>query len=386
MITITSENLFSEQGVYEALGVKPIINARGPRTILGGSRLSPRVRAAMEAANRYHVDMADLLNKSGRIIAGLLGTEAASVTTGAAAALALGMAACMTGDDPEKMAQLPDTTGLKNEFLIQRRQRFQYDHCPTIVGACRVEVGDDAGTTLQQLEAAIGAMTAAILYPAHLEGCEGTLSLAQVLEVGKAHGVPVMVDAAPQVHPIELMKSYPAMGADLICYSGKYFGAPNSTGILCGKQKLVKAAAAQDFMGYEHGGYRAFGRPMKLDRQEVVAMLVALRDWLEMDHDARLRSYAQQVMVITEAMKGIPGVSVKTRPQMPASGTLVRVAIDPAKTGKTAHGVATILHDGCPSIWLHELSDAETLGIWVGILLDADVEVLVARLREALTQ
>jgi uncharacterized pyridoxal phosphate-dependent enzyme len=342
--------------------------------------------AAMEAANRYHVDMQELLQESGKVIADLLGAEAALITTGAAAGLVLGMAACMTGHDPEKMAQLPNTAGMKDEFIVQKRQRFQYDHCPTIAGARRVEVGDSAGTTPHQLAAAVGANTAAILHAAHLEGQVGLVPLAEVLGIGRARAVPVMVDAAPQVYPIETMKSYLAMGADLVLYSGKYFGAPNSTGILCGREDLVASAAAQDFMGYEHGGYRALGRPMKLDRHAIIGMVVALREWLEMDHGARLSGYRQQVNAISSALKDLEGVTISARPQMPAEGILVRVAIDPAKTGKNAKEVASILLTGHPRVWLHEHSDDEALGVWVGILTDADIEHLVRRLREVLTQ
>src|SRR5579883_1108626 len=120
--------------IFEDIGVVPVINAVGHQTVLGGSQLSPRVRAAMEEANRYFVDMGALLERSGRLIAETLGAEAAYVTPGCAAALALGTAACIAGRDPEKIGQLPDTTGLKNEVLIQTRSRYKYDRCPTIVG------------------------------------------------------------------------------------------------------------------------------------------------------------------------------------------------------------------------------------------------------------
>jgi len=375
-----------EIGIYGDLGARVVINARGPRTILGGSRLSPRVRAAMEAANRYHVDLAELLETSGQVIANLLGAAAARVTTGAAAALELGMAACMTGDDPDKMARLPDTSGMRNEFLLQVRQRFQYDHCPTVVGGRRVLVGDQHGTSLKQLQATIGPRTAAILYAAHLEGTEGTVSLADVMELGHAAGVPVLLDAAAQVYPIDLMKGYIAAGADIVCYSAKYFGGPNSTGIICGKADLIRAAARQDSMGYEHGGYRAFGRAMKLDRQEIVGLVVALKEWLALDHVARLRGYERQAQRIIEALRGVPGVHCTTQPQMPAAGLLVRVFLDPAQTGKTAREVASALSEDNPTVWLHELSDDNAIAIWLGMMLDADLDVLLSRLSHHLAQ
>src|SRR5947208_12807711 len=141
--------------IYEQLGVRPVINARGFNTVVGGGTPSPRMREAMERMDRYYVDMRDLLEKTGQIIARLLGAEAAYVTPGAAAALALGTAACITGDDLEKMALLPDTEGMKNKVLIQASQTYQYDRSVTIVGARLVEVGDTSGTTAEQLAAAL---------------------------------------------------------------------------------------------------------------------------------------------------------------------------------------------------------------------------------------
>src|SRR5947208_6064306 len=141
--------------IFEEIGVKPVINARGHATVLGGATPSGRVKEAMEAADRYYVDMRELLERSGQIIAGLLECEAAYVTPGAAAALALGTAACITGDDVEKMALLPDTEGMKNKVLIQASQTYQYDRSVTIVGARLVEVGDTSGTTAEQLAAAL---------------------------------------------------------------------------------------------------------------------------------------------------------------------------------------------------------------------------------------
>ena len=125
--------------LYGDLGLKPVINASGYQTVIGGSRIGPEIQAAMETANRYFVDMKDLLEKTGVIISDMLGAEAALVTPGYAAALALSTAACMSGSDPEKMEQLPDTTGIKHDILIQKKQRYHYDRCLTIFGAKLVD-------------------------------------------------------------------------------------------------------------------------------------------------------------------------------------------------------------------------------------------------------
>ena len=147
----------SERGrrIYEDLGVNPVINAMGSQTVLGGSRLSPGVLRAMQDANRYFVDMKELLKRSGEVIAGLLGAEAALVTPGCASVLSLGSAACMTGNDPEKMERLPATAGMRDEFLIQSRQRYKYERCVTVHGGKLVEVGDESGTTAGQLREAM---------------------------------------------------------------------------------------------------------------------------------------------------------------------------------------------------------------------------------------
>ncbi|MFQ6042738.1 MAG: hypothetical protein ACE5PV_17915, partial [Candidatus Poribacteria bacterium] len=170
--------------LYNDLGVNPVINALGGNmTLLGGSILSPKVSEAMELANRYYVQMEELLDKTGEIIAGYFGAEAAYVTPGCAAALALGTAACMAGLDNEKIEQLPDVTGIKHEVIIQRGLRYKYDRCLTVPGAKLVEVGDDSGTTPEQIEAAIGPNTVAITHLA--PGVrEGVVPLEEVIRIG----------------------------------------------------------------------------------------------------------------------------------------------------------------------------------------------------------
>lgn len=366
--------------IYDELGVRPLINARGNATVLGGSRLSPRVLAAMEQANRYFVDMDELLERAGQRVARLLGAEAAYITSGASGALALGTAACMTGLDGEKMVRLPDTTGMPNQVLIQRRHRYAYDRCVTIVGARLVEVGDENGTTPEHLAAAIGPQTAAVLYPAHLEGRPGTLPLAEVLAIARARGVPVLLDAAAQVYPLEKFLGYQRMGVDLVCYGAKYFGGPNSAGLLCGRADLVKAAAMQGFIGFETSGYRTFGRPLKVDRQEVVAVVVALEEWLTMDHAARLAAADRKVRAIAERLADLPGVVLQP---LPEGGPATRLRVVPAPgAGWTAAAAAQALRAGNPGIVVPV--EGEALLVGVTTLADGEEEIVGARLRAVL--
>lgn len=368
--------------IFEEIGVKPVINAVGHQTVLGGSQLSPRVRAAMEEANRYFIDMRELLERSGEIIARLLDAEAAYVTSGCAAALALGTAACIAGSDLDKIGQLPDTTGLKNEVLFQAASRYKYDRCPTIVGAKLVEYGTTDGALAADLAAAIGPRTACVLYLGMKQGQPGILPLAELIQVAHSKGVPVLVDAAGEVFPLDLMRSYPRSGADLVCYGSKYFGGPNSAGVLCGRKDLVAAASIQGFIGFELTDSRSFGRPLKLDRQEIVAVVVALQEWLSADHDARLRGYDRMVRGIAERLQGLSGVTTIPMPSGHGPATRLEVTVQPRPNGHGAAAVVQSLRDGNPSIRAGLRGD--TIVVSVHTVTPGDELILADRLREAL--
>lgn len=368
--------------IYEELGVTPVINARGHNTVLGGSTPSPRVKEAMERAERYYVDMAQLLERAGEIVAGLIGAEAAYVTPGAAAALALGTAACITGSDMEAISRLPDTAGMRNTVLVQAGHHYAYERATTIVGTKLVEVGDSAGTSEAQLDAALGADTANVLYPAHLEGKPGTLPLRRVIEVAHRKGVPVLVDAAGQVYPIAKMRGYTAMGADLVCFGAKYLGAPNSSGILCGRKDLVDAAGLQGFIGFETvANRRAFGRPLKLDRQEIVAVVTAVQDWMAMDHDARLAAQERTLRTIGRRLEGLSGVTLEYVQRDGAAPRLLRVALGPGARRSVAEAIAGLREDS-PAIYVG--ADDGAIHINPSTIVAGDEEIVAERLRKLL--
>ena len=243
----------------------------------------------MESANlqyvemaELNVEMAELMDRSGEYIAGLLGAEGAYVTSGCGAALALSAAACIAGSDPDKVLQLPDVTGLKHEILIQKLQRYTYDRCLSSTGGKLVEVGDDDGCTVEQLESAITAKTAAVAYLVRPDESPGALSLEETVETAHANGLPVIADAAAQNYPTDFFL-HNARAADLVCFRREVLrSAPSPTGFLCGKKELVDAAAAHGFIGFHTGGARAIGRPLKVTRDGVVAVVAAVRAWLTM--------------------------------------------------------------------------------------------------------
>ena len=367
--------------LYNDLGVKPVINALGGNmTLLGGSILSPKVSEAMELANRYYVQMEELLDKTGEIIAEYFGAEAAYVTPGCAAALALGAAACMAGNDNEKIEQLPDVTGIKHEIIVQKRLRYKYDRCLTVPGAKLVEVGDDSGTTAEQIEAAIGSNTVAITHFAPGVGA-GVVPLEEVIRIGKKHGVPIIVDAAAQIYPLDIFKKYTGMGADLICYGAKYFGAPHSAGILCGRKDLVESAKRQGFIGFEASPYRSFGRPLKLDRQEIIGVVIALQEWMAMDHEARFASYDKRVKNLQKGFEGVANVEATPQPESGPAQNL-RLTLDETALGKTAADIANALKEGNPRILVH--TNANNINISTRAIVDGDEPVIADRIKSLL--
>jgi seryl-tRNA(Sec) selenium transferase len=212
----------------------------------------------------------------------------------------------------------------------------------------------------------------------------GVVPLEEVIDIGKRKETPVLVDAAGEIYPVELLRKYAAMGADLACYSGKYFWAPNSTGFLCGRRDLVEAAALHSFIGFEGSGYPAFGRGMKLDRQDVVALVVALREWVKMDHRARLEGYGPKVRYLLGQLAGIDGVEVGASPERAELPSGISITLDENRLGKTAAQVERALRDGDPSIWVYY--HGNTIRVSVEELLEGQEQVLAERLRELLAK
>src|SRR5262252_6805248 len=103
--------------VFEDLGIPTIINARGTSTRVSGGLMPEDVAEAMRQATQGCVDMQVLQGRASEILAEVTGAEAGIVTSGAAAGLLLGTAACIARLDPSAMNRLPDATGLRNEVV-----------------------------------------------------------------------------------------------------------------------------------------------------------------------------------------------------------------------------------------------------------------------------
>ena len=368
-------------GVYERLGVRRVINAWGVATELGGWGQSERVTQAMEEANRGTVEMQELLRKSGDFIADLLGVEAAFVTSGGAAAQALSVAACMAGTDPDRIAQLPDTTGMKNEVVIQKRNRYMFDRCYTLTGASLTEAGDDDGATEDDLDAAVGPNTAAVAYYIQPPIDHAIVSLEDTVALARSRGVTALADACSQIYPLDYFRRC-AQSADLVTFGAKYMGAPHSAGFVCGKRDLIDAVSAQSFVTYHYDGGKAVGRAMKIDRHEIIGVVTAIEDWFTMDHEERILEYEARFAVIDDALRDVDGVSTR-RIELPHYVPyMMLVDVDESVVGKTAEQVRVELDNGSPRIWVG--AEDGSLRVVVNCMSDGETGVVAERLWEAL--
>ena len=375
--------------MFEKLAVKPVINCCGIYTDLGGSVLSGPIWAAATELNQWFVRMTDLLDSTGEIIAKIAGAEAARVTPGASAAIALAVGATMTGEVGEHWEQLPSTEGLKSEVLIaaEHLKQYKYAICARLPGARLVPVGPEDRYDRQALIAAISPQTACILVPAHLlDGFSGVKQLGALVKEADAKGVPVVVDAAYMSYPVDLIAQYARCGAALTCFSAKYFGGPNPGGFVAGRRNLIRAVVGLDFTRFESGKYRVFGRAFKMSRYDVASTALALQAWVTLNHEKRWKEYARKVQVMMRALKGIQGVHAQARlftmDEQLLESDQVNCMCLTFERGHTPASVAAALENDSPIV--APIVEKDRLIVAVDALLDGQETVVARRLAAVL--
>lgn len=368
--------------IYKELDAQPVINAIGSVTMLGGSTPVPEVRAAMDAAGVAYIPLMELEEKAGRAVAEMAGVPAAWITSGAGSALTLAAAAVMAGDDDDKIQQLPDTAGMKSEFLIQRRQRYWYDRCLETSGAKLVEFGSDDGTTREDLESAIGPNTAAVhFYAVEQEPDPNILPLEDCIEIARANGIMVTVDAAGQIYPLDNFGKYVRMGADFQCIAAKYMGAPQSTGLALGTEDMIRKLGYQSFVGYEGRRIRGIGRPHKVDRQEMIGAVAAVKRWFTMDHESRLAEAEQRSQTIIAPLRNIAGLKAEMMDNIIGHQPFgVHLEVDPEAAGFTAQDLVDRLKAGDPPIWTRVREGENHIDIHVFGLYEGEERVVGERI------
>jgi len=365
--------------VYARFGVTPVINAGGTHTTHGGSMMRPEVREAMSLAAESFVDLVELKRATGRFVAEITGAEAGMICSGAAGGLVLATAAVMTGTDPEKIAQLPNSTGMKNEILMQRNNPSGYTKCHEYAGATLTYAGNESGATQDHLADAITDDTAAILHTFAYGPARPGLTLPETVEVARnaRNPLPVIVDGAAMLPPKENLTKYISEGADLVTFSGgKYIGGPQSAGLLAGRAELVEAALLNSGPGM------AVGRPQKVGREELVGMATALQLFVESDDEARTDAMQRRAQHISDRLQGIPGITASVELdylQFHVPNCVIRF-----DSADEADRVWEGMHEGNPRVYIARISGGLTANA-VNIL-DGQEEAVAQRLVEELTK
>ena len=371
--------------IFKRLGLKvrPIINAAGPVTMYCGASMPQEVIDAMSEAAQITVTIDELQAAASQFIAKITGAEAGYVTCGCSAALTAATAACLTGYDVDRINRLPDTSGMPNEVLIASNQRNGYDHAISAAGAKLVYVGASCfplpsgqcyQTLAEDFESHISNRTAAIAY-FYYGG--GTPPLEEVVQVAKKYNVPVILDAANQVPPVENLSKFISMGVDLVALSGgKGIRGPQASGLLFGRYDLIASAALNCFTPGFNAGFVTYrqwnpppslvpkeklrgvpdtpiGRGMKVSKEAIVGLLTALQILIDEERNARemerLRSLLES---IAERLQEIPGLTIE-RGERPARGfPILTITVDKAKTGISIDQLAQKMKSGEPPIYI----------------------------------
>lgn len=357
--------------VYTRMGGKPFINCTATLTINGGSRQLPEVIAAIEQAGHYHVNLDQLQEAAGKRLSQMLQVPWALVSSGAAGALAYATAGIVAGTDPERITQLPDLTGMKNEVIIPKSSRNQYDHAVRMVGLTTIEVD-----SVDELKAAIGHSTALVMVLGNRFD-KVNVSLAEVGPIAKAAGVPVLVDAAADY--LITPNPYLAQGADLVAYSGgKITRGPQTAGLLVGREDLVRAAY------WNAAPHHGFCRPMKVSKEEIVGMVAAVEAWTKQrDLQKEYEEWNAWYDHISKAVTAVPGVTTKVgKPSRGGPFPTLTISWDMAKIGMTAGELHEALINGDPSIQTHANGDGSSFPLRPVAMKPGEHKIVADRLAE----
>jgi len=339
------------------LGVRSFINAAGTFTALTGSLMRPEVVQAMQVASRKYVRLEDLQDAVGKRLAQLLNCEAAIVTAGCASAMSLATAACVAGPDRRRIRQLPDTSGMKNEVIVQRSHRVNYDHAIRNAGVRMIEV-----ETKDQLEAAINERTA-MLFFLNLADRQGKVHHEEFVAIAKKHKIPTLIDAAADLPPVDNLWRFTKLGFDLVGFSGgKGLRGPQSSGLLLGRADLIDAAKLN---GSPNGD--TLCRSNKVNKEEIIGLLVAVESFLKEDHAATWKEWENRCRKIAQALAGFKDVKTEVFiPQIANAVPHLRVSWDYKARKLNVPAMVQKLRDGDPSIEVGPGSRQQLqIGVWM---------------------
>lgn len=363
-----------KRNYFKELGLRTFINAAGTYTSMTGSLMPEEVTSAIAFGATEYVDLDQLHDKVGERIAQLLNCEYATVSSGAFGAMTIGLAGVMCGMDPDKVAQLPDATGLKNEVILQEAHNIGYTHALTNTGAKLVRI-KSAG----ELEAAINKNTA-MLWFLNANTDEGEIKWEEFVAIGKKHNVATFIDCAADVPPVENLFKFTKLGFDLVAFSGgKGIRGPQSAGLLLGNRSHIEAARL-------HTPPRGttIARGMKVNKEEVLGMLVALELYLKKDHEKEWQLWEEQINLISDSVLSVKGV--ETEIHVPPHANHVpslRIRWDQDLVKITPEDARKQLMEGHPAI--ATVGDKDTIGITTWMMEPGQERIVASRVKEVLT-
>jgi uncharacterized pyridoxal phosphate-dependent enzyme len=327
--------------IYQSIGVKPLINARGTFTIISGSKMLPEVRAAMDAAAQNHVHLDELADAIGARLGELTKAEWGMVSSGCSAALTHATSACLAGGNPDLHVRIPNLAGFpKDEVIIPKHSRNVYDAAIRATGAKVIEV-----ETVADFESAIGPKTAMIYILAGPAADKSVLHTKAIAQIAKPKGIPILVDAAAEI--LTIPNVHLENGATLVGYSGgKCIRGPQSAGLLLGRKDLIKAAWVHS--APHHG----FSRALKVGKEEAMGMLMAVEMWVKRDHEAEWKRWLSWLDHIAKKVSSVPGVTTSIEQPVELSNRTPSLIIrwDRNKLGISGRAVAKSLFDNEPRI------------------------------------
>jgi L-seryl-tRNA(Ser) seleniumtransferase len=364
----------SKRDYFKELGIGTFINAAGTYTTLTASLMGPEVVDAISYASKRFVRLNELHDAVGKRIAELIGCEAAMVPAGAASALTVGTAACMTGKNQDFIRRLPDTAGMKTEVIIQKSHRYGYDHAVRNCGTKFIEV-----ETAEELERAVNSNTVMMLFFNSADP-KGQINAEQFVALGRKHGIPTMNDAAADTPPLDNLSKYTKMGFDLVVFSGgKGIRGPQSAGLLLGRKDLIEAARLNTSPFSD-----SIGRGQKVNKEELLGMMIAVERFVKMDHDAQWKEWERRAKKIMDSVSGIK--SVKTEIQIPPIANHVphiHITWDQSQVKMTPREVVKALREGTPSIEVTPSpEDRVIVAVWM--LEAGEADIVARRIREVL--
>lgn len=371
-----ADSRFEYRNYLQELGVPVIINARGHNTSMTGSLMMPEVMKGINATAHHFVVLDELHDRVGERIADLLHCESAMVPAGAASALTLGTAACITGLDEEKILQIPNLPGPQREVIIQKSHRYSYDHAVRNAGIKFVEV-----ETRNDLERAVNENTVMMLF-FNRRNNDGMIRHEEFVELGKKHGIPTFNDCAAELPPVENLWRYTDMGFDLVTFSGgKEIQGPQSAGLLTGRKDLIAAARAQHIPNSD-----SLGRGMKVNKEEMIGMMIALEQYLEMDHDALQQERRRRATYVGEYVESLPGVNWEIEMEEGYVGQVyvpvLRLTWDQNTINRSPREILEALRTGHPPIVVGGGNDSLTVNLRMG--RSGEERIVARRLHEEL--